>query len=144
MIRVVGHLTPDAALLGQALHPKYPLGDFTHFVSVPEVFEKAVRHHGYTIRKTDELHGGLLFANLHGVSMHQDEFLSMLWVLATPRDEGDNPLQMICGGEYANLREGDIVLFDATRLHGVIATQVGLWCVFSVYVDATVETRETE
>lgn len=141
MIKIVDHLAPDATLLGQALHPQHPLGAFTHFVAVPEVFENAVRHHGYSVRKTDALHGGLLYANRHGVPMHRDECLSILWVLTTPFNNGDNPLQMICGDEHVELHDGDIVIFDATKLHGVIATQVGIWCVFSTYVEATSPTR---
>jgi hypothetical protein len=132
-IRPIGKLTPEPLLLAQILDARFAMNAFTNSARAPDSLKALLAREGYELDDEDETHGGILFASTVGVPMHTDEKLSALWVLAAS-DIADFPSQFVVGGEYVDLQRNDVLIFDATVPHGLIASSAGLWAVFSIYV----------
>lgn len=129
----VGALEPEGAMLQRVLSPDFDLGNFTQGDDIPAALRKLLADNGF--EPDDHADMGMLFACLHGVTMHEDEKPSALWVLAAQGERFGHPAQeLICGNSCRTLETGDVLLFDARKRHGVIASVPGLWAVYSVYI----------
>lgn len=133
-LAVLGALTPCPELLARVRRPEFALGDFNSTAKAPLAFVAYLAQHGYQLRAIDRDCGGLLFAHTAGVPIHTDECYSAMWVLEAT-DVPEDWTQVIVGGQYASLRAGDVVLFDARLPHGVIASNAERWAVLSVYIE---------
>jgi quercetin dioxygenase-like cupin family protein len=131
-LKLLGSLEPDAQLLALALAPGFELKDFEYGAAVTAALKTFLAGHGYEKHEYESC--GLLFASDRGVSLHTDERPSALWVLGGQVDASQETHQLLCGDQSALLSPGEVYLFDATKRHGVIANEHGLWVVFSVYV----------
>jgi hypothetical protein len=134
VLQYIDTIKAPGGLLAEALRPQFRAGDFSYAVDFPPQLLKALKHEGYAPAEPQ----GILFASHHGVSLHTDDQPSVLWALGgcggdsfVPQGESH---QFLVGDQAVYLQADDVYLFDATRRHGVIAAQPGLWIVFSGYI----------
>ncbi len=133
VLESIGALAPDERLLQGLSAPGFEVGSFCNGADAPQALLARLAERGY--ESDDHDHGrGMLFASEHGVCMHLDEKPAVLWALSGPQMAAPEGLQFLVGNKRHFLREGDVLLFDSRREHGVISTEAGLWAVFSMYV----------
>ena len=138
LIELIGTLDPELALLGRALTADFQVGEFTCGTPYPESLGVALGAAGLEF---DDHGMGMLFASNHGVSLHTDEHPAVLWVLGGSINQDQTTHQLLVGNKSHTLGIGQVLLFDARKLHGVIAAATGLWVVFSSYVRRTPAAR---
>ena len=130
VLEKLGHLPPEEALAKGWRAEGFELGSFANGASYPKPLLEFLIQTPYEPHDFGNM--GLLFANNAGVSLHVDEYPSVLWVLAGDMDNGSHTL--IVGRTDVQLAVGDVYLFDSRKRHGVIACNTDVWCIFSTYV----------
>ncbi|EEF22376.1 conserved hypothetical protein [Ricinus communis] len=127
ILEELGWMPPNRELVARARNPNFRRGVFNNKAEPPAELVEFLKERGYKIGLES-----MLFANKHGVALHEDADWSVLWTLDVPM--GPSPLHLIVGGKDIPMYRGQILLFNASRRHGVIATTQGLWSVYSAYV----------
>jgi hypothetical protein len=123
-------LAPDPVLLEETRKSEILVDEFTNGCDYPVALVDLLAQYGYA---PDDYGRGMLFVSDSGVSVHADEKLSVLWVLACDAG-GDSQLQLIVGKQFITLYPGAVMIFDATQHHAVINSIGQRWAVYSMYV----------
>lgn len=143
VIANLGHIQPSATLLAEVLSPNFNFDDFCQGASIPADFAAFLQEEGYEV--DEHTSRGMLFASMRGVSMHTDEKPIALWVLcAKSESPGHAAVELVCGVQSHELHAGEVLIFDARKRHGVIATVPGIWAVLSVYIRRIGEVQKDE
>jgi hypothetical protein len=131
-MKIIGNLEPNTHLLARVAREGCALNDFWTQADVPSELFILLTQQGY--KPTERT--GMLFAHNASVGAHTDDELTACWFLSGCDVQYCNgpAHELFVAGKFLKVGDGDVVLFDARKTHGLLACTTNLWSCFSIYV----------